>query len=164
MLSFKDDVVIGYDLFNAPEDYKVVTVNCVGAMGRGVALSCRDQYPKLYRDYQARCREKGIVTGKAYLYEKERIILLPTKTHWRLPSTVDIILDGIDGLLDLVDGMGISLAIPPLGMANGWLKPEQRRAVFLHLIRTMLYTDVNCTVYLPTSLYQESRMILKHLR
>ena len=82
-LELIDEAVISHDLFNAPERFKVVTVNCVGAMGRGIALACRERFPSLYNDYRQKCRKEQIVIGEVYCYPEEGVILLPTKTHFR---------------------------------------------------------------------------------
>ena len=84
-LELIDEAVISHDLFNAPERFKVVTVNCVGAMGRGIALACRERFPSLYNDYRQKCRKEQIVIGEVYCYPEEGVITMsrPALMRWR---------------------------------------------------------------------------------
>lgn len=160
MLTIRKESEIGNDLFNAPEAYKVVTINCVGAMGRGIALACRERYPTLYQDYRKRCRENEIRIGNVYVYPDEKCILLPTKTHWRLKSQVSYVTAGITALADCVENLDTSAAIPPLGMANGWLRPWERQEIFLWLYDKLETRRQHYTLYLPDALYQEARSLI----
>ncbi|EGH2802982.1 hypothetical protein ID964_004513 [Salmonella enterica] len=160
MLTIRKESEIGNDLFNAPEAYKVVTINCVGAMGRGIALACRERYPTLYQDYRKRCRENEIRIGNVYVYPDEKCILLPTKTHWRLKSQVSYVTAGITALADCVENLDSSVAIPPLGMANGWLRPWERQEIFLWLYDKLETRRQHYTLYLPGALYQEARSLI----
>nr|DAL75930.1 MAG TPA: hypothetical protein [Bacteriophage sp.] len=160
MLTIRKESEIGGDLFNAPEAYKVVTINCVGAMGRGIALACRERYPTLYQDYRKRCRENEIRIGNVYVYPDEKCILLPTKTHWRLKSQVSYVTAGITALADCVENLDTSVAIPPLGMANGWLRPWERQEIFLWLYDKLETRRQHHTLYLPDALYQEARSLI----
>lgn len=160
MLTIRKESEIGNDLFNAPEAYKVVTINCVGAMGRGIALACRERYPTLYQDYRKRCRENEIRIGNVYVYPDEKCILLPTKTHWRLKSQVSYVTAGITALADCVENLDTSVAITPLGMANGWLRPWERQEIFLWLYDKLETRRQHYTLYLPDALYQEARSLI----
>lgn len=160
MLTIRKESEIGNDLFNAPEAYKVITINCVGAMGRGIALACRERYPTLYQDYRKRCRENEIRIGNVYVYPDEKCILLPTKTHWRLKSQVSYVTAGITALADCVENLDSSVAIPPLGMANGWLRPWERQEIFLWLYDKLETRRQHYTLYLPDALYQEARSLI----
>lgn len=160
MLRIRDERHIGGDLFNAPEDYKVITINCVGAMGRGIALACKERFPKLYEDYRARCRRNEILIGNVYLYEQEKVILLPTKTHFKLRSEVSFVTTGIDALSRLALDINGSIAIPPLGMVNGWMRLKERGDIYHHLFRTLASGETDYAFYLPENLYQEAKKAL----
>ena len=160
MLTVRKESKIGNDLFNAPEDYKVVTIYCVGAMGRGIALACRERYPNLYQDYRKRCREDEIKIGSVYVYPDEKCILLPTKTHWRLKSQVSYVTAGITALADCVEELDTSVAIPPLGMANGWLDSWERQEIFLWLYKKLEPRRQHYTLYLPDKLYREAESLI----
>ncbi|MFS2111822.1 macro domain-containing protein [Sphingomonas sp. Sphisp140] len=116
--------VIG-DIFTSNAQTLVNTVNCVGIMGKGVALEFKKRFPGMMKDYVDRCERKEVRLGEPYLYEDEtgaRIVNFPTKGHWRSPSRFVDIERGLDYLAAHAVEWGIdSLALPPLGCGNGGL-------------------------------------------
>jgi O-acetyl-ADP-ribose deacetylase (regulator of RNase III)/uncharacterized protein YwgA len=102
----------------------VNTVNCVGIMGKGVALAFKHKYPAMYRDYVARCDKGEVEVGKPYPYTTEDHIVVnfPTKQHWRSVSRISDIEAGLRYLRVHLNEWGItSIALPPLGCGNGQL-------------------------------------------
>jgi O-acetyl-ADP-ribose deacetylase (regulator of RNase III) len=101
------------------------TVNCVGVMGKGIALVFKQQYPAMFMDYVQRCRGKQVKLGEPYLYKVSDvrwIINFPTKGHWRNDSKIEDIERGLAYLVSHIKIWGItSLAVPPLGCGNGGL-------------------------------------------
>ena len=74
------------DLFATQAQTRVNTVNCIGVMGKGVALEFRKRFPAMFEDYVARCERGEVRLGKPYLYRDTsgiRIVNFPTKKHWR---------------------------------------------------------------------------------
>jgi len=102
----------------------VNTINCRGVMGTGLALEFRLRYPKMYEDYKLRC-EKGLVrVGRPYLYnlEKPYILNFPTKDHWKYPSKLEWIEEGLKYFADNYKSLNIkSIAFPKLGTDKGGL-------------------------------------------
>jgi O-acetyl-ADP-ribose deacetylase (regulator of RNase III)/uncharacterized protein YwgA len=123
MTSFK--VQIG-DLFSAGTQTLVNTVNCVGVMGKGVALEFKKRFPAMFDDYLARCQRKEVRLGEPYLFRDVSgalIINFPTKDHWRSPAHLKDIERGLDYLASHAIQWGIiSAAFPPLGCGNGGLE------------------------------------------
>jgi O-acetyl-ADP-ribose deacetylase (regulator of RNase III) len=121
------------DLFAIGAQTIVNTVNCVGVMGKGVALRFRQAYPEMYRDYVGRCHRGEVRPGVPYLYldrSGTRVINFPTKYHWRNGSELSWIDDGLAGIADHVREWGItSLALPPPGCGNGGLDWRQVRPI-----------------------------------
>lgn len=154
-LKFLRESVINGDLFNAPETYKVVTVNTVGAMGRGIALSCKERYPKIYRDYQQACRKKLYFPDDVMVFEEEKVILLATKHDWKAPSSVELITLGLHALKRNLALLNAPVALPPLGMVNGWLKKPQRAEIFSLIVELFHRQDCCVRMYLPDVLYEE---------
>jgi O-acetyl-ADP-ribose deacetylase (regulator of RNase III) len=119
------DVVVG-DLFEAPAQTLVNTVNCVGVMGKGVALEFKKRFPAMYEDYVARCERGEVKLGRPYLYRNPQpphVLDFPTKGHWRSVSRLKDIVTGLDYLEAHYRDWGItSLAVPPLGCGNGGLE------------------------------------------
>jgi O-acetyl-ADP-ribose deacetylase (regulator of RNase III)/GNAT superfamily N-acetyltransferase len=113
------------DLLGSTMQTLVNTVNCVGVMGKGIAYSFKQQYPEMFLDYQQRCNKKEVHLGKPYVYitkTNRKIINFPTKGHWKNPSTLKDIIDGLRYLAEHAKEWGIvSIAVPPLGCGNGGL-------------------------------------------
>ena len=103
----------------------VNTVNCVGVMGKGIALEFKKKYPEMYTDYVRRCNAKEVKTGVPYVYvnaDGSKNLNFPTKDHWRSPSRLSYVIDGLNWFLENYEKYDIkSIAFPPLGCGNGGL-------------------------------------------
>ncbi len=114
------------DLFTSPAQTLVNTVNCVGVMGKGVALEFKKRFPEMYTDYVVRCERKQVKLGEPYLYRDlagATVVNFPTKDHWRSPSRLADIERGLDYFIAHYSEWGIeSAAFPPLGCGNGGLE------------------------------------------
>lgn len=114
------------DLFASRAQTLVNTVNCVGVMGKGVALEFKKRFPAMFQDYVRRCEQKAVRIGEPYLYRDitgTLILNFPTKNHWRSPSRLKDIERGLDYLAAHSAEWGItSIAMPPLGCGNGGLE------------------------------------------
>lgn len=143
------DVVSG-NLFDAGAQTLVNTVNCVGVMGKGVALGFKQRFPAMYRDYVARCKRGEVRLGEPYLYcplVEPWILNFPTKDHWRSVSRIQDIVDGLNYLERHYKEWGItSLAVPPLGCGNGGL---DWRVVGPTLHRHLERLDIPVTLFAP---------------
>ena len=106
----------------------VNTVNCVGVMGKGIALAFKRAYPAMFEDYAMRCAAGEVRAGEPYLWrpahpEQHWVLNFPTKRHWRARSRLSDIVDGLDWLEAHREEWGIeSLAVPALGCQNGGLR------------------------------------------
>jgi len=119
------------DMFSEPVEALVNTVNCVGVMGKGVALEFKNRWPANFRAYKQLCDAKGLKPGKMFVFDTKELfasegprflINFPTKAHWRSKSKIEYVEDGLDALSDAIREYGItSIAIPPLGCGNGGL-------------------------------------------
>jgi O-acetyl-ADP-ribose deacetylase (regulator of RNase III) len=114
------------DLFDSTAQTIVNTVNCVGIMGKGVALEAKKRFPEMFRDYVARCERGEVRLGQPYLFRylaPPWILNFPTKGHWRSVTRLDDIIHGLEYLESHYEEWGItSLAVPPLGCGNGQLE------------------------------------------
>ena len=124
------------DLLSADVDALVNPVNCVGVMGKGLALQFKRAFPDMERAYAAEARAGRIVPGKMHVWASHRpgqprfIINFPTKRHWRERSRLDDIEAGLADLVRVVRDNGlVSLALPPLGAGNGRLEWPRVRAL-----------------------------------
>ena len=116
------------DILHADAEALVNTVNCVGVMGRGIALQFKKAFPENFKRYKAVCDKKELQPGKMFIHDLNRflnpryIINFPTKRHWRGKSRMADIEAGLETLVVEVRQRGIhSVAIPPLGCGLGGL-------------------------------------------
>lgn len=114
------------NIFNSKCQTIVNTVNCVGVMGKGVAFVYRLRYPQMYEEYKEHCKNKLIKTGSLWLYTKQEnapwVLSFPTKLHWKYPSKIEWIQQGLRKFVDTYEKKGItSIAFPLLGTHNGGL-------------------------------------------
>lgn len=142
-------VLIG-DIFKSKAQTLVNTVNCVGVMGKGLALEFRKRFPDMYKDYLERCKRGEVQLGKPYLYKRviaPWILLFPTKQHWRSVSKLADIEEGLKYLEKHYKEWGItSLAVPPLGCGLGELNWD---IVGPTLYRYLSRLEISVELYAP---------------
>ena len=109
------------DILQADAEALVNTVNCVGVMGRGIALQFKQAFPDNFNAYEAACARKEMQPGRMFVTETgflanpKYIINFPTKRHWRGKSRIEDIEAGLKALVDEIRKLGIrSIAVPPL--------------------------------------------------
>ncbi len=150
------------DLLQADTEALINTVNCVGVMGKGIALQYKRRYPDMFAAYQKACKRGEVAIGKMFVYETGQlegpkyIINFPTKKHWRSPSQLSYIDDGLIDLIRVIRDLNItSIAVPPLGAGNGgldWSDVEPRLVKAFSQI-----PDVNAVLYAPARRPPERR-------
>jgi len=116
------------DLLKAQVDALVNTVNCVGVMGKGIALQFKKAFPENFKSYAKACKSDQVVPGKMFivdagnLMQTRYVINFPTKRHWRGKSRMEDVESGLKALVEEVKRLKIkSIALPPLGCGNGGL-------------------------------------------
>ncbi len=116
------------DLLNAQTDAIVNTVNCVGVMGKGIALQVKRRYPAVFKAYEQACKAGDVRIGTMLpvptgeLGTPQWVVNFPTKTHWRSASKLSYISEGLEDLKLVIERLGLrSIAVPPLGAGNGGL-------------------------------------------
>lgn len=137
------------DLLRSGMQTHVNTVNCVGVMGKGIALQFRRAYPAMFKDYARRCAAREVRLGEPYLYREPAeaapphpvqlrlgeepapygarpspwILNFPIKGHWRALSRLEDLDRGLDHLEARYREWGVeSLAVPAIGCQNGGLR------------------------------------------
>ena len=122
----------GGSIFDSQMDALVNPVNTVGVMGAGLALIFKKSFPQNFIEYKKVCNSGELVPGKVHvwrpithnLFEDSQIVVnFPTKKHWKDPSKIEYISDGLDDLARAIVDLEIeSIAIPKLGCGLGGLK------------------------------------------
>lgn len=147
------------NLLEADVEAVVNTVNTVGVMGRGIALMFKERYPENFKAYAAACKAGEVLTGRMFvtatgeLSGPKWIINFPTKRHWRQPSRLEWIEEGLRDLVRVVREKNIrSLALPPLGCGNGGLDWGDVRPLIEHAAAAM--PGVEVIAFEPSEKYQ----------
>ena len=142
------------DILKADVDALVNTVNCIGVMGRGIALQFSKAFPENSKVYKTACDKKQLHPGMMLVYDLSRfenpryVINFPTKRHWKGKSRIEDIESGLKALIDEVRKRSIhSIAIPPLGCGLGGLNWKQVRPMIENAFETL--QDVNVLLYEP---------------
>lgn len=114
------------DLFTTTLDWKVCTVNCIGIMRKGIALEFKKRYPEMYQAYKDICDGGLLKPGMLWPWREDKILCFATKDHWRSPSSMAWIEDGLSRFSGNYQRLGItSVAFPLLGCWNGGLSESQ---------------------------------------
>lgn len=117
------------DLLKQDVDAIINTVNCVGVMGKGIALQFKQKWPENYKAYVKACKLGQVRPGEMFVHHLGKfagkphfIINFPTKDHWRSKSEISFIEEGLKDLIRVIHENNIkSIAMPPLGCGNGGL-------------------------------------------
>ena len=149
------------NLLAASTEALVNTVNEVGVMGKGIALMFREAFPVNAEAYE-KAAEAGMVrVGHMFVTENRSlvgpkwIINFPTKKHWRHPSKLEWVRDGLRDLVKVITEKRIhSIALPPLGCGNGGLEWAVVRREIEGELGAL--KDVEVVVFEPTDAYQNA--------
>lgn len=145
------------DMFSTNAQAIVNTVNCVGVMGKGVALEFKRRWPENYKFYKIACDKRELRPGKVLTFDRGGIfesesprylINFPTKDHWRAKSKIEYIESGLDALISEIKRLSIkSIAIPPLGCGNGGLDWKIVKPLIIEKLSAL--DDVEVEIYGP---------------
>ena len=152
MIEYKNGDILREDV-----EAIVNTVNCVGIMGRGLALQFKNKFPQNLKEYQLACTNKEVQLGKMFVHQTGQlinpkyIINFPTKGHWKQNSKIEDISNGLDDLITIIEKYSIkSIAIPPLGSGLGGLDWKMVKKLIEEKLK-----NINCTVMLFEPLEQK---------
>jgi O-acetyl-ADP-ribose deacetylase (regulator of RNase III) len=138
------------DIFQSPAQVLTNAVNCVGVMGKGIALEFKNRFVGLFEAYETLCDKGEVKPGQPYLWENDRVQILnfPTKRHWRDDSRIEDIEAGLKFLAENYAKMGIdSLAMPALGCGLGGLSWSDVQPLIDKYLGSIV--DLDVYVYQP---------------
>ena len=143
------------DLLDADVEAVVNAVNTVGVMGKGIALLFKERFPKNYREYVAASKAGEIQIGRMFVSATDEnsgpkwVINFPTKRHWRHPTKIEWVREGLVALNKVLRDKHIkSIAIPALGCGNGGLNWTDVRPLIQEYLGDL--TDIEIIIYEPT--------------
>lgn len=109
-------------IFDSTADVLVCPVNCVGVMGKGLALEFKRRFPSMFAQYASDCRIGWPMPGDVWWHGESPVIATAaTKRDWRNPSQIHWIDRCLDCLSGMTAGRWASIAIPQLGCGCGGL-------------------------------------------
>lgn len=151
------------NILQANAEALVNTVNCVGVMGKGIALQFKQAHPNNFKQYAAACKMSKVQPGHMLIvptgnmFNPRYIINFPTKRHWRSKSRLKDIRSGLEALVKDVQELNIrSIAIPPLGCGNGGLDWQDVRPLIEDAFAAL--PDVRTILYEPLGAPQPDKM------
>jgi len=137
----------------------VNTVNCVGIMGKGVALAFKKRWKKNYTEYKKICEKRELHPGTMFVFqnadilnqkEPKFIINFPTKDHWRSPSKLSFIKSGLDAFAKEIKRRNIkSVVMPALGCGNGGLDWAEVKPLIIHKLSALAEAGTHIIVIEP---------------
>ena len=152
------------DILLADAEALVNTVNCVGVMGRGIALQFRKAYPENFRVYEAACKRGDVRPGQMLVFETglltgpKYVINFPTKRHWKGKSRMEDIDAGLPALVHEIKKRGIrSVAVPPLGCGLGGLDWKKVRPKIVGALEDL--PEVKAVLYEPSGAPKAEEMV-----
>ncbi len=150
------------NLFDSEMQTITNTVNTVGVMGAGIAKEFKYRYPReMFEDYKKKCDESVLQVGKPYLWKPHKnndtmlhdessvkwVLNFPTKKHWKSPSQIEWLENGLKYLQENYARWGItSLAMPALGCSLGGLPWKQVRPIMEKYLQEL---DIEVEIYEP---------------
>jgi O-acetyl-ADP-ribose deacetylase (regulator of RNase III) len=141
------------NLLTQEVDALVNPVNCVGVLGKGLALQFKRAFPEMVAPYEQACAAGEVMPGTVHVVDRGAaqrprwILNVPTKRHWRNPSRLDDVTAGIRALADKIRELGIrSVAVPPLGCGNGGLDWSDVQTILLDELGTV---DAEVILFAP---------------
>ena len=161
MIKLKQD-----NLLKADAEALVNTVNCVGVMGKGIALQFKQAFPENFKAYEKACKSELVVLGKMFIFHTgsminpKYIINFPTKKHWKGKSKLSDVRAGLQSLVEEIRKLGItSIAVPPLGCGYGGLKWTEVRPMIKSAFEKL--PEVNVFLFEPKGAPQADAMPVK---
>lgn len=161
-------VEIKGNLFNSKAMAIVNTVNCVGAMGKGIALDFKLRYPEMFKEYQRICFQHLLKPGQILPYKKSNPIILnfAIKDDWKDPSKVEWIEETLQKFVNNYKSLNItSVAFPWMGAMNGGLPLETIKSLTRKYLQNL--EDIDIEVYdfdpdVPCALYNSLEYIVSN--
>lgn len=136
------------NIFNTKAHAIGNTVNCVGVMGKGIALEFKRRYPQMFKIYQVDCETRKLEPGHVYYYPTSTHLILniTTKNHWKYPSKIEWIESALEQLVSEYRQKRIaSLAVPLLGAQSGKLNIVEVKKLMRSYLQDL--TDIDIEVY-----------------
>ena len=155
------------NIFNSETQAIVNTVNCVGVMGKGIALEFRRRYPDMFKNYQSICEKGELQPGQILPYKADNIWILnfAVKRDWKHPSKIEWIDLCLKEFIDSYYAIGIkSIAFPWIGAMNGGIPIDQIKKTMRNRLSNLSDIDIDVYDFDPDAsdpLFEKLKHIIK---
>lgn len=142
------------NLFNSRAQTLVNTVNCVGVMGKGVALEFRRRFPEMFDEYQRVCQRRTLRPGQLMLYKASCpwILNMAVKDDWKQPSSIVWVRSCLEQFIASYSTDGItSIAFPWIGAMNGGLPWPQVHGLMRQYLGQLRDIDIEIVEFDPSA-------------
>ena len=118
------------NIFDSDKDMIVCPVNCLGVMGKGLALEFKKAFPDMFEHYRQICKQDLLAIGKLLIWRgkgvNKDVLCFPTKHYWWRPSKMEYIEQGLEKFVNTYKRKNIqSIAFPLLGAGCGQLDNDE---------------------------------------
>ena len=138
------------NIFNSKCQTLVNTVNCVGVMGKGIALECKLRFPGMFEKYKEFCDTKKIRPGILQLWKNSKpwVLNFPTKMHWKDPSKIEYLKSGLEKFkYEYQDKKITSIAFPMLGASLGGLPEDLVKKTMINYLGELKNIEIEIYEY-----------------
>jgi len=136
------------NLFASKAQALVNTVNCVGPMGKGIALEFRRRFPEMFEVYKTVCERRQLHPGQILPYRKTKpwVLNFAVKNDWKHPSKIQWVDECLRKFIEWYPTVGLrSVAFPWMGAMNGGIPLEQIKEITRRHLEPL--TDIDVEVY-----------------
>lgn len=136
------------NLFASKAQALVNTVNCVGPMGKGVALEFRRRFPEMFEAYKQTCERRELRPGQILPYRKCQpwVLNFAVKDDWKHPSKIEWVEQCLEKFCEWYPKVGLkSVAFPWMGAMNGRIPLDWIQDVTRQYLEPL--TDIDVEVY-----------------
>ena len=140
------------NLFASQAQCLVNTVNCVGVMGKGVALEFRRRFPRMFEEYRRICEAGTLRPGQIWPYRKGHpwVLNFAVKVDWKHPSRIEWVESCLTKFVANYRKLEIrSVAMPWLGAMNGRLEWEQVHSLICSYLRELPEVSIELVEFDP---------------
>lgn len=136
------------NIFNSKAQALVNTVNCVGVMGKGIALEFKRRYPIMFNEYKEICEIGKLRPGQIlpYKHQDTWILNFAIKDDWKQPSKLEWIESCLKEFVNIYQEMGIKfIAFPWMGAMNGGIPIEKIKEITRNYLSEI--KDIDIEIY-----------------
>lgn len=98
--------------------------NCLGAMGKGIALDFQIRFPEMYKEYKRRCKEGEFNLGDIYVYYQHpyTVYNLASQQSWKSVANLAAIRESLEKMIKHAQKNGVNrIGLPRIGAGLGRL-------------------------------------------